>query len=143
MKNNKQKKPFRFRKTFLWCQLDSNQRHKDFQSFALPTELWHLQVFVFRICYLPDFWWCQLDSNQRHKDFQSFALPTELWHLFFDMSVTELAMQIYRPFSNSKTFALNIFVEIFKVLILIEIKLHEINIGNGQITVSLHFNKIL
>src|SRR5690606_25259202 len=26
----------------LWCQLDSNQRHKDFQSFALPTELWHL-----------------------------------------------------------------------------------------------------
>ena len=27
----------------LWCQLGSNQRHKDFQSFALPTELWHLQ----------------------------------------------------------------------------------------------------
>ena len=24
---------------FLWCQLGSNQRHKDFQSFALPTEL--------------------------------------------------------------------------------------------------------
>ena len=22
-------------------QLESNQRHKDFQSFALPTELWH------------------------------------------------------------------------------------------------------
>src|SRR5690606_4557732 len=28
-----------------WCQLDSNQRHKDFQSFALPTELWHLSSF--------------------------------------------------------------------------------------------------
>jgi hypothetical protein len=24
---------------FLWYQLGSNQRHKDFQSFALPTEL--------------------------------------------------------------------------------------------------------
>ena len=27
--------------TTSWCQLESNQRHKDFQSFALPTELWH------------------------------------------------------------------------------------------------------
>jgi|LakMenE18May11ns_1017448.scaffolds.fasta_scaffold8329895_2 hypothetical protein len=26
----------------LWYQLESNQRHKDFQSFALPTELWYL-----------------------------------------------------------------------------------------------------
>ncbi len=25
----------------LWCHRDSNQGHKDFQSFALPTELWH------------------------------------------------------------------------------------------------------
>ena len=25
-----------------WSQSESNQRHKDFQSFALPTELWHL-----------------------------------------------------------------------------------------------------
>ena len=24
-----------------WCPLESNQRHKDFQSFALPTELGH------------------------------------------------------------------------------------------------------
>ena len=62
---------------------------------------------------------------------------------FFCSSVTELAMQIYRPFSNSKTFDLNIFVDLFKVLILIEIKLHQINIWNEQITVSLHFNKIL
>jgi hypothetical protein len=27
---------------FLWCLPESNQRHKDFQSFALPTELRHL-----------------------------------------------------------------------------------------------------
>ena len=26
---------------FSWCHRESNQGHKDFQSFALPTELWH------------------------------------------------------------------------------------------------------
>ncbi len=26
----------------VWCHSESNQGHKDFQSFALPTELWHL-----------------------------------------------------------------------------------------------------
>ena len=26
---------------FKWCHRESNQGHKDFQSFALPTELWH------------------------------------------------------------------------------------------------------
>lgn len=26
----------------MWCHSESNQGHKDFQSFALPTELWHL-----------------------------------------------------------------------------------------------------
>ena len=28
----------------LWCHQESNRGHKDFQSFALPTELWHLVV---------------------------------------------------------------------------------------------------
>jgi hypothetical protein len=34
---------FHLKKAFyiLWYQLESNQRHKDFQSFALPTELWY------------------------------------------------------------------------------------------------------
>ena len=27
-----------------WCHQESNRGHKDFQSFALPTELWHLVV---------------------------------------------------------------------------------------------------
>ena len=27
-----------------WCHQESNRGHKDFQSFALPTELWHLLV---------------------------------------------------------------------------------------------------
>ncbi len=26
----------------LWCHSESNQGHMDFQSIALPTELWHL-----------------------------------------------------------------------------------------------------
>jgi hypothetical protein len=26
---------------FEWCHQESNRGHKDFQSFALPTELWH------------------------------------------------------------------------------------------------------
>ena len=25
----------------LWCHQESNRGHKDFQSFALPSELWH------------------------------------------------------------------------------------------------------
>ena len=32
----------------LWCQRESNQWHKDFQSFALPTELWHHLRIKFR-----------------------------------------------------------------------------------------------
>ena len=28
----------------MWCHQESNRGHKDFQSFALPTELWHLAV---------------------------------------------------------------------------------------------------
>jgi len=52
-------------------------------------------------------------------------------------------LQMYRLFSNSKTFAL-IFLNLFsKWLILIEIKLHQINIGIPHFTVSLHFNKIV
>ncbi len=27
-----------------WCHQESNRGHKDFQSFALPTELWHQNV---------------------------------------------------------------------------------------------------
>ncbi len=29
---------------FKWCHQESNRGHKDFQSFALPTELWHQRV---------------------------------------------------------------------------------------------------
>ena len=38
-----------------WCHQESNRGHKDFQSFALPTELWHrkansTQLFLFCGC---------------------------------------------------------------------------------------------
>ncbi len=39
MHNNK--KGFQL-EALLWCGAGSNRRHKDFQSFALPTELPHL-----------------------------------------------------------------------------------------------------
>ncbi len=33
----------------MWPEQESNQRHKDFQSFALPTELsGQLRTFIFR-----------------------------------------------------------------------------------------------
>ena len=31
---------------FLWCHLELNQGHQDFQSCALPTELWHQHVVL-------------------------------------------------------------------------------------------------
>ena len=30
----------------MWCHQESNRGHKDFQSFALPTELWHHHCFL-------------------------------------------------------------------------------------------------
>ena len=35
------KKLQRFIIFWWWCHQESNRGHKDFQSFALPTELWH------------------------------------------------------------------------------------------------------
>ena len=32
----------------MWCHQESNRGHKDFQSFALPTELWH-HHFLFAV----------------------------------------------------------------------------------------------
>ena len=33
----------------MWYHQESNRGHKDFQSFALPTELWHHIIFVRRM----------------------------------------------------------------------------------------------
>ena len=42
--------------SFAWCHQESNRGHKDFQSFALPTELWHLaSLRVQRYC---KFYYC-------------------------------------------------------------------------------------
>ena len=32
--------------SLLWCHQESNRGHKDFQSFALPTELWHHHFLI-------------------------------------------------------------------------------------------------
>ncbi len=36
---------------FKWCHQESNRGHKDFQSFALPTELWHQHFYVRNQCF--------------------------------------------------------------------------------------------
>ena len=38
------KSPGHQTRAFQWCGAGSNRRHKDFQSFALPTELPHLKL---------------------------------------------------------------------------------------------------
>ena len=38
----------------MWCHQESNRGHKDFQSFALPTELWH-HHFLFAVAKVGSF----------------------------------------------------------------------------------------
>ena len=40
---------------FGWCHQESNRGHKDFQSFALPTELWH-HHFLFAVAKVETFY---------------------------------------------------------------------------------------
>ncbi len=39
-------KGFLYRKPLKWYHQESNRGHKDFQSFALPTELWYRSVVI-------------------------------------------------------------------------------------------------
>ena len=41
------KKSCRQTTLFVWYHQESNRGHKDFQSFALPTELWHHPVLIY------------------------------------------------------------------------------------------------
>ena len=44
-----------YSEVFVWCHLESNQGHKDFQSFALPTELWHQHLVLISIAKIASF----------------------------------------------------------------------------------------
>ena len=50
----------------------SNHRHADFQSAALPCR------YMVALEMTKAMWWPGAESNHRHADFQSAALPTEL-----------------------------------------------------------------
>ena len=54
--DQKKKKPQQncFYWGFSWCHRESNQGHKDFQSFALPTELWHHFYFWTSVLFVWD-----------------------------------------------------------------------------------------
>jgi hypothetical protein len=78
-----------------WCGAGSNRRHKDFQSFALPTELPHHYFISSEPPHKPArTTFLLFESSSRSgrtsppplessKEFQSFALPTELPHHYF------------------------------------------------------------
>ncbi len=71
-----------------WPETESNCRHEDFQSSALPTELSGPKAdgrtvlrktrFYKALKRISKMWWPETESNCRHEDFQSSALPTEL-----------------------------------------------------------------
>ncbi len=46
-----------------WYHQESNRGHKDFQSFALPTELWHQRYCLFAGAKIQDY--CQLHNFLR------------------------------------------------------------------------------
>ena len=49
-----------------WCHQESNRGHKDFQSFALPTELWH-HFYLFCGCKGSEsFGLCKRLGNKKH-----------------------------------------------------------------------------
>ena len=45
----KQSRLFLTASFLVWYHQESNRGHKDFQSFALPTELWHQHCFLFAV----------------------------------------------------------------------------------------------
>ena len=66
----------------LWCHQESNRGHKDFQSFALPTELWHQRFVLFCECKgMMFFLYVQIFLRKSLKNFSllhfcyTFALP--------------------------------------------------------------------
>ena len=62
--------------SFLWCHRDSNQGHKDFQSFALPTELWHHHFCECKDRYI--FSICKLFAMKLRKNFTNSAISRRL-----------------------------------------------------------------
>ena len=70
---NQNKKAPKF-EAFLWYHLESNQGHTDFQSVALPTELWYpsvncnAKVDIFSVFQNICIYFCDLNKNNGNTD---------------------------------------------------------------------------
>ena len=70
-----------------WCGPESNRRHKDFQSFALPTELPH--PFIFKdLGGIPLFWGCKYrpEHQFRKNIFPKAYLYAQTTTIFFEIT---------------------------------------------------------
>ena len=67
----------------MWCHQESNRGHKDFQSFALPTELWH-HHFLFAVAKVELFcdtakYFGYIFAYFSFKGFQPCAFSSNSW----------------------------------------------------------------
>ena len=101
-----------FLPSFMWCHQESNRGHKDFQSFALPTELWHLaldcECKVIAFCRIH-----QIFSQLFFKNFNNWrkfavhgavdATGAYLRHAFLDISAIPAQIRKCRVVMNRGT----------------------------------------
>ena len=77
----------------LWCHQESNRGHKDFQSFALPTELWHLVGWPFVWPWLAllfrarPFWFCVAKVGSLFGLCKCLGIFFAVWGGFFNFGV--------------------------------------------------------
>src|SRR5690625_6699955 len=84
----------------IWLETESNRRHKDFQSFALPTELSSLNKNLIIIQLSFHYWINRLRSgwSSAQMDFfkeKDIALPTELSSLNKNLIIIQLSFHYW------------------------------------------------
>ena len=103
-----------------WClEAESNHRHEDFQSSALPTELSRqnlaeltgIEPAIFGVTGRRDnryttapYWWAMTGSNRRHPACKAGALPAELIarDLLTKVIISQLKIYVKENFPKSE-----------------------------------------